>query len=139
MAAAIGRLKQRSEFLRVAGARRKWAAPGLVLQGFERPDGADAPGPPRVGFTATRKIGGAVQRNRARRRLRAAAAAVMPDHASAGWDYVIVAREGTLTRPFAGLLDDLSQALVRVSRGGQPGRPSPRAASPGGQKEGEGP
>ena len=75
MATAVGRLTQRSEFLRVAAARRKWAAPGLVLQACERTDDATASGPPRVGFTATRKVGGAVVRNRARRRLRAAAAA----------------------------------------------------------------
>lgn len=116
MATAVGRLTQRSEFLRVAAARRKWAAPGLVLQACERTDDATASGPPRVGFTATRKVGGAVVRNRARRRLRAAAAAVLPVRGLPGWDYVLIARDGTVDRPFAALLGDLEAALGRVAR-----------------------
>lgn len=115
MPTALGRLTHRSEFLRVAATRRKWAAPGLVLQAAP-PVEAAAAASPRVGFTATRKIGGAVVRNRARRRLRAAVAAVMPAHARHGWDYVLVAREGTVTRPFADLLADLATALGRVHR-----------------------
>jgi ribonuclease P protein component len=116
MATAVGRLTQRSEFLRVAAARRKWAAPGLVLQACERTDDATASGPPRVGFTATRKVGGAVVRNRARRRLRAAAAAVLPVRGLPGWDYVLIARDGTVDRPFAALLGDLETALGRIAR-----------------------
>jgi ribonuclease P protein component len=107
----LERLKRRAEFLRVAGTQRKWATPGLVLQA------AAAPGSPagvRVGFTATKKIGMAVQRNRARRRLKAAAAQVMPLHAAPGHDYVVIARAATLTRPFAALLGDLEAALRRL-------------------------
>ncbi|BBK29588.1 ribonuclease P protein component [Stella humosa] len=122
MATAVGRLTQRSEFLRVAAARRKWAAPGLVLQACERVD-APAEGPPRVGFTATRKVGGAVVRNRARRRLRAVAAAILPVRGQPGWDYVLIARDGTAGRPFAALLGDLQTALDRVARA----RPVPPA------------
>lgn len=114
MSTALGRLTQRSEFLRVAAARRKWAAPGLVLQACPPAD-PDAPGPPRVGFTATRKIGGAVVRNRARRRLRSAVAEVLPAFGVGGWDYVVVAREGTVSRPFAELVGDLRAALRRVN------------------------
>jgi ribonuclease P protein component len=70
-----------------------------------------APGHLRVGFTASRKVGGAVERNRAKRRLRAAAAAVLPLYGLAGNDYVLVARAATLTRPFDDLLADLAAAL----------------------------
>ena len=65
----------------------------------------------RAGFTATRKIGGAIERNRAKRRLRAAAAALLPLYGVEGSDYVLVARAGTLTRPFADLLEDLAVSL----------------------------
>lgn len=95
----------------MAGARRKWAAPGLVLQARRREgDG----GAPRVGFTASRKVGGAVVRNRARRRLRVAAETIMTAHAKAGFDFVLIARGSTATRPFTALLEDLETALKRV-------------------------
>lgn len=133
--AAVGRLKRRPEFLRVAGARRKWVTPGLILQtarqagrssrsksGCEdaRPSsdsGREADDPRdeiRVGFTASRKVGNAVARNRARRRLRAAVAEVMPCHAKRGQDYVVIARAGTLTRPFDALVADLVAGLRRL-------------------------
>lgn len=110
---AVGRLKRRPEFLRVAAGRQKWAAPGLILQALSQ----DAsPGPPslRVGFTASTKIGNAVARNRARRRLRAAAAAVLPRHAAPAHDYVLIARASTLTRPYAELVGDLVAGLQRL-------------------------
>lgn len=81
----------------------------------------------RVGFTASRKIGTAVARNRARRRLRAAVRRVMPAHASPEYDFVVIARAGTLTRPFSSLVSDLEEALRRVGayRGGdRPPAPS---------------
>lgn len=108
-----GRLTRRPEFLRVAASRRRWATPGLILQAAEGP-AAEPQIPFRLGFTASRKVGGAVQRNRARRRLKAAAAAVMPAHAAHGMDYVLVARAETVTRPYAGLLADLEAALRRL-------------------------
>jgi ribonuclease P protein component len=107
----VQRLKRRSEFLRVAGARRKCAMPGLVLQA-RRQD--EAGGATRVGFTASRKVGGAVQRNRARRRLKAAAGQIVPGHAKAGFDLVLIARGATAKRPFRALLADLTAALKRV-------------------------
>src|SRR5262245_50116762 len=110
---AVGRLKRRPDFLRVAGGRRRWVAPGLILQALGRAvDGKTTDeDPPRIGFTASAKVGGAVVRNRARRRLRAAAQAVMPSHARAGHDYVLIARAGTVTRPFAALIGDLEDGL----------------------------
>lgn len=104
------RLKRRPEFLAVAGSGVKAAAPGLVLQARPRDQGGDI----RVGFTATRRVGGAVQRNRAKRRLRAAAEAVLPGAAAPGCDYVLIARRATLDRPFAALVRDLTGALKRL-------------------------
>ncbi|KZD06284.1 ribonuclease P protein component [Oceanibaculum pacificum] len=107
----IARLKNRADFLRVAGLRRKWAAPGVLLQVAPTP--GDGP-LVRIGFTASRKVGGAVVRNRARRRLRAIVDEVMPLNAKPGHDYVLIARRDTATRDYALLLDDLRQALKRT-------------------------
>ena len=65
----------------------------------------------RVGYTVTKKLGGAVARNRIKRRLRAAARAVVPDHAAPGHDYVLIARPGAEARAWPALLDDLRRAL----------------------------
>lgn len=116
MVVAVGRLKRRPDFLRVAGGRRKWVTPGLILQALRQRD-ADEPddsAPARVGFTASAKVGNAVVRNRARRRLRAAAAAVLPRHAQPAHDYVLIARSGTLSRRFSDLIADLESGLKRL-------------------------
>lgn len=110
MAVPVGRLLRRADFLRVAATRRKWSTPGMVVQAADNP-GTDLV---RVGFTVTKKIGNAVVRNRARRRLRAAAAAVLPDRATPGQDYVLIGRADTTTRPYPALLADLGQALERL-------------------------
>ncbi len=110
MAASFGRLKKRADFLRVAAARRKFATPGLVLQAAANSDGN---GQIRVGYTASRRVGGAVIRNRARRRLRAAVDVVM-ERAVPDMDYVVIARGGTPYRPYSALLGDLETALRRI-------------------------
>jgi ribonuclease P protein component len=110
--AGIARLKRRAEFLRVADSRRKSVTPGLILQAL-RHAASDATAA-RVGFTASRKVGIAVERNRARRRLRAAVDRVMPLHAAPGHDYVLIARAATIRRPFAALLSDLETALRQL-------------------------
>lgn len=104
-------LKQRADFLACArGARAQM--PGFLLQGRTR-DG-DMPGI-RVGFTASKKVGNAVARNRAKRRLRALAREVIAAEGRAGWDYVLVARAGeTADRPFEQMRLDLSNALARL-------------------------
>jgi ribonuclease P protein component len=118
----IGRLKRRAEFLQVAAANRKWVAPGLILQVRRQPssespthDAAPAaqPAPVRVGFTASRKVGNAVKRNRARRRLRAVAAQVLAD-AEPGMDFVLIARPATVERDYQALVGDLVAGLKRL-------------------------
>ena len=113
----VGRLKRRPEFLAVAGTRRKHVAPGLILQ-VRRHDERQrpAPGEPpiRLGLTASRKVGNAVVRNRARRRLREAARQILTAHAAPGHDFVLVARAATAERPWTELLGDLTAALKRL-------------------------
>lgn len=110
-------LKKRSQFLKVAATRRKGVMPGLVLQVRAR-EKATRGGPfeARLGFTTSRKVGNAVARNRARRRLRAAAREIMPSCARAGFDYVLIGRKATLERPWQALLGDLKAALGKVHR-----------------------
>ena len=111
------RLKQRREFLRVAGAGSKWVAPGLILQARRHSPaefGDEAGSGFRIGYTVSRKVGGAVDRNRAKRRLRAAAGRVMPDHARGGNDFVLIGRRATLKRRFPALVGDLQTALRKL-------------------------
>ena len=106
----IERLKKRPEFL--ACAKAPYCGRGAVLiQALAR----DAEPLVRVGFTATKRIGGAVERNRAKRRLREAARLLLPELASPGFDYVFVARGGVTTRPWPRLLDDVKSALIRLA------------------------
>ncbi|OUR75286.1 ribonuclease P protein component [Alphaproteobacteria bacterium 46_93_T64] len=113
MPKGVERLTKRAEFLRVAAVRRKWATPGMVLQAACDPSCVDA-GRLRVGFTATKKTGNAVIRNRIKRRLRALADEVLPLYAKTGWDYVLIGRQGTPTRDFDALRKDLKTALKKV-------------------------
>lgn len=109
---ALRRLVTRREFVRVARRGRRWASPGLVMQACPAED--RAAGDIGLGLTASRKVGKAVARNRARRRLRALARDYLPRHAAAGHDYVLIARAATVTRPFVALRQDLKQALERL-------------------------
>lgn len=84
---------------------------GVLLEACATPADLGRDGAFRVGFTASRKVGGAVERNRAKRRLRALAEAILPASARNRTDYVLIARPSTLTRPFALLLDDLAAAV----------------------------
>lgn len=113
-------LKKRAEFLSAARARRQGTA-GFMLQARKR--GADEnDGGIRVGFTCSKKVGNAVIRNRAKRRLRALAAQVLPRLGHPGWDYVLVGRPGaTVDRPFAALLGDLEGALHSIHKPRAPG------------------
>lgn len=130
MTPIVGRLKRRPDFLKVAATRTKWVTPGLILQARRRPAAPAATAPRtgraddsaeetvRVGFTVSRKVGDAVRRNRARRRLRAVAGEVLPERGRPGYDYVLIGRGATVERPYAALVEDLKTALANVGRTG---------------------
>jgi ribonuclease P protein component len=129
------RLKRRREFVAVANTRWRWVTTAFVLQAGPRVEPEEI----GIGFTASRRIGNAVARNRARRRLRAAVRAILPGRARPGYDYVVVARPAILTCPFDLLLSDLDTAFARVMRrrrraeeaptdAERPGSPDPSAA-----------
>ena len=111
------RLKRRTEFLDVAASGLRRAMPGFVIQAKPLADG-----PLRIGFTASKKVGGAVQRNRAKRRLRALVDKVFDGTKLSGWDFVLIARTETLNRDFAVLSSDLSHAVAKITAD----RPRPR-------------
>ena len=87
--------------------------PGFVLLVRDRGDGDPTP---RIGFTVTKKIGGAVVRNRMKRRFRALARELMPTGALSGADHVLIGRSGGVERDFAQLRDELMRALAKAAR-----------------------
>ena len=104
-------LTKRSEFLAAARAGRA-GTPGFLLQARKRRDDEADPSLVRVGFTCSKKVGNAVARNRAKRRLREIARLILPDHGKPGHDYVLIGRKDTTaTRPFDTLQADLRDAL----------------------------
>lgn len=104
-------MRNRSEFLAAARALKQ-GTKGMMVQGRLRDDGDPSI---RVGFTCSKKVGNAVARNRAKRRLRAIAQAVISDVGRAGWDYVLIGRaEATASRDFADLQNDLKYALGKI-------------------------
>jgi ribonuclease P protein component len=111
----IQRLKTRRQFLRVAAENRKWAAPGIVLQAAPQPsDDRTEDNGPRYGLTVSKRVGNAVTRNRARRRLRAVAEEILPTIASTEYDYVLIGRKGTPSRDFSALRKDLKTGLEKL-------------------------
>jgi ribonuclease P protein component len=112
----LDRMKTRADFLRAqkSGWRQSRGLIGLEL--VETPFAARRAGALRLGVTASRKVGGAVERNRAKRRLRAAAAALLPLSGREGHDYVLIARAATVHCPFTALVDDLGKGLAALHR-----------------------
>ena len=124
---AMTTLTRRADFLRAASARRQGTA-GFLLQARRRDPAEQVPPQAiRVGYTCSRKLGNAVARNRAKRRLRELARQVIPARGQGGWDYVLVGRpEATATRDFAAMLSELETALSRV-HAAPPPRPADAA------------
>lgn len=124
----LERLKNRPQFLRIAAENRKWAAPGIVLQvAPQPPSDRVAPDGVRYGLTVSKRVGNAVVRNRARRRLRAVAEEILPRFAATAHDYVLIGRRGTTTRSFDALKKDLETGLRKLG-----------ALQPGAQEHGTG-
>jgi len=112
VALALSVIKKRQDFVALRnGARAN--SPGFLLAA--RPNKAAGEGA-RIGLTVTKKIGGAVARNRIRRRLRAAVREIFPQFARAGMDYVLIARKAAYNRNYSLLLDDMKRALLRLAR-----------------------
>lgn len=108
-------LKKRAQFLAVAASGKKWVAPGVVMQlGLPREGGEEPRISPHYGLTASKRVGNAVARNRARRRLRALAREILTLHAAPERDYVLIAREATIERDYADLRKDLVTGLKRL-------------------------
>jgi ribonuclease P protein component len=115
------RMRQRADYL-AAAAGAKASAGAFMLQARRRPDA----GPPRVGFTVSKKVGNAVERNRVRRRLREIVRQAPADRMRAGHDYVLIGRRAALGLPFERIVAELDGALDRLHRGHR--RPRPQSA-----------
>jgi len=108
-------LKRRADFLAAARSGFKFVKPSLIVQARKRAPEEITAFPIRLGFTATRKLGNAVVRNRVKRRMRAAAAELAPEWGRPGCDYVFIGREASFKGPFADLIRDMKHALKRLS------------------------
>ena len=103
------RLRQRTDFL-AAATGVKVPVTGFVLQALDRRED----GPVRVGFTVSRKVGSATERNRVRRRLREVVRLSPAEQMQPGYDYVLIGRRAALGLPFDRLIEDFDRALRRV-------------------------
>jgi ribonuclease P protein component len=109
----LERIKKRPEYLAVANTRRKWVTPAFILQA--QPTQSDSP--PKVGFTVSKKVGKAVIRSRAKRRLKEAARQIFPHLGTQGWGYVLIGRQAAVSYPFEKLCADMRWALAKLAAG----------------------
>jgi ribonuclease P protein component len=132
------RLKRRTEFRAIAQAGVRAPAQPFVLQALRRDEAGQAAGPVRIGFTVSKQVGNAVERNRVRRRLREMVR-LRPDTTfTAGHDYVLIGRRSALTYPFGDMARELDGALRRVATGAGNKRPPHRAGSRSEPRRGRG-
>ncbi len=137
----IGRITGRPDYLAVAATGRKWVTPSFILQASPPPpidyngDDSEIAAPARVGFTVSKKVGNAVKRSRARRRLKEAARICFPGNAPAEWDYVIIGRAAAIDYPFEKMGADMRWALAKLASNtdlkasNRDRKPAPRPAS----------
>lgn len=109
----LERIVRRPDYLRAARTKNNAVTPGLILQSASLGINAIGPGP-RVGFTVSKKVGNAVARNRARRRLRSIASDVFGTESKEPLDFVLIGRANTLKRSYDDLLGDLRFALKQI-------------------------
>ena len=127
------RLRQRADFL-AAARGAKAPASAFVLQARER----DRDGPVRIGFTVSRKVGSAVERNRVRRRLREMVRLCACDGTRPGHDYVLIGRRAALDLPFERLVENFQSALRRIHAGARgASRPAELKSSRSAARDGE--
>lgn len=106
----IETLTKRQDFIRIAARGHRYVTPAFIVQVAQNPfSPTDII---RVGYTASRKIGSAVYRNRAKRRLRALAQEICQEHGLPGYDYVFVARGYILNRGYEKMKNEMQQALL---------------------------
>jgi ribonuclease P protein component len=119
------RLKRRTDFRAIAETGVRAPAKAFVLQALRR----EEMGAVRVGFTVSRQVGNAVERNRVRRRLREAARLKSETAFAPGYDYVLIGRRNALTCPFSDIARELDGALRRIATGAPDKRPPHKAGS----------
>lgn len=108
-------IKKRRDFLSATASGRKFITGSLILQMIKRANDHPAPAnETRIGFTVTKKMGGAVVRNRIKRRLREAARPVLAEYGQVGHDYVVISRHKALACDFLELKRDMEFAFTRI-------------------------
>lgn len=108
-------LSKRQDFLRIAGVKKKWVSNSMIVQQAEMVE--QDLSRIRVGYTASKKVGNAVRRNRAKRRLREVVRQILWDEGQRGHDYVLIARAAMLDTSFDQLIRDFSWCLKRLAHG----------------------